>query len=168
MRELLLFLLISCGTEPVQPPAPVPDEPGFTPIEGASPSLRLDGRFAEGLTVDILADGLGPVFGIAGRLAFDPLHLRVESAELSPDLLPDSASLIRTESSAIAFGIARRGASLGDAPLAGQLLATVRFTPLREGDSQLSIERAMVRRADGSFVPAAFLGAELHTIGGTP
>ena len=171
--HLHLLLLIACA-EPADPPdppdPPAPDTPSFTAAPGSAPSLRLTGAFdGPQLTVEIWAEELGPVFGVAGRLRFDPTHLEVERAELEPALLPDAAELIRSDADRIVFGVARKGASLGDAPLEGSvLLATVRFTPLRAGDSELSLSRAMVRRADGSFLPAAFLGAGVHTAGGSP
>jgi hypothetical protein len=169
--HLLLLLSAACGQppiDPIDPPDPPPDEPRFTAEEGPAPALRLEGRFEDGLTVEVRAEGLGPVFGLAGQLAFDPSHLAVKSAELAPGLLSDSAELLRADPSAVVFGVARKGPALGDAALEGDVhLATVRFSVLRAGDSKLAVSRAMVRRSDGAFVAAAFLGAEVHT-GGTP
>jgi len=171
VRYLILLLLLACEaeTDPPDPPPPPPDTPRFTAEEGTSPALRLEGTLAGDLTVEIWADDLGPVFGLAGRLAFDPSHLSPISAELAPDLLADSAALVRTDADAVVFGVTRKGAAAGDQMLAGSVLAgTVRFSVLRAGDSQLALSRGMVRRADGSFVPASFLGAQLHTVGGAP
>jgi hypothetical protein len=167
VRYLALLLLLACGSE-TPPDPPPPDTPRFTEAEGSSPSLRLAGTLADDLRVDVLADGLGSIFGLAARLAFDPTHLAVEEAELAPGLLSDPAQLIRTDAGAIAFGVTKKGAALGDEMLSSERIATVRFRVLRAGDSELELARAMVRRADGSFVPASFLGAELHTAGGAP
>ncbi len=175
MRRLLipLALTAACGQPDPDPPPvvePPPDAPGFLAETGGAPALRLEGAFEDGaLAVDVLADGLGPVFGIAGRLVFDPSHLAVASAEPAAAPLGEAASLFRVDAGAVVFGFARMGPDAGEETLDGTVrLATVRFSQSSGGDSRLSLARAEVRRADGAFVSAQFLGAEVHTLGGPP
>jgi len=162
----LLLLLLTCACDAPDPdpppPPPPPDEARFDAEPAAGPALRLEGTFTgDVLRVDVVADELGSVFGIAARLTFAPDHLAVTDAQLT-DLFGESAELLRVDDGAVVLGVARNeGEATGDG-----VLATVHFESLRAGDSNLALTRAMVRRADGSFVPAAFLGASLHTTGG--
>jgi hypothetical protein len=164
----LVLLLLTCACDapdpdpPPPPPPPPPDEARFDAEPAAGPALRLEGEFTgDILTVDVVADELGSVFGVAARLTFASDHLAVADAQLT-DLLGERAELLRVDDGAVVIGIARKE---GEA-IADGVLATVRFDSLRPGDSSLALTRAMVRRADGSFVPAAFLGASVHTAGG--
>jgi hypothetical protein len=159
MRRLLLFLLLACDPPDAAPPDPLPDVARFEADAAAGPALRLEGMLAEStLTVEVIASDVGSIFGVAGRLAFSPDHLAVAGAQLGT--FADTAQLLRVEHGAVVFGLA-------GAPLEGPI-ATVRFDVVRPGDSRLELVRSMVRRADGSFVPAAFAGASVHTIGGAP
>lgn len=134
-----------------------------TPPDGAA--LLLEGEPTEdGLMLRIRGRSLGPIFGLATTLTFDPRHLAVADAHLEPAALGPSgevAEFLAVERDRIAFGIARRGPALGDRALGSDRIATVRFTA-GEGESVLALSRTMVRRADESFISVSVAPARFH------
>lgn len=118
----------------------------------------------------VWAAHLGAVFGIAAALRYDAAQLAPQQPRIEPLLGPDAAGearyLIAARAGAVVLGAARRGPAAGEQEITAPVaLAVVPLEVLDAGSSRLALERAQVRRADGSFVAVQVAGGTLTTGG---
>jgi len=172
MRRLtcLIAIATACGTE--APPMITPPMPSATPspsatpmpMAGFTPDAHADGMPAIWIEAAII-DGrvhaelrgahLGPVFGLAIDLAFDPTHLA----------LAEAAYVETRVDGRVRFGGARRGPAAGaliiDEPTT---LARYALTASRDAETRLEVSQVVLRRPDGSFVTATRAGGALRSV----
>ena len=191
----LLSLLPACGSasdsNPANPPAQdagagdaLPDSTAEAAIDAGSgtsfqpeaeptgPSLFavVDLTDPNAPVLEIRAKQLGPVFGIAFHLQFDETLVTAHDPVVPPFLGPDAPDearyLVVARAGDVAFGGTRRGPAAGETELdASTVLTTIPLTLTGAGDSEISIKRTQVRRADGSVVPVSLAGGVL-SVGG--
>jgi len=122
--------------------------------------------------LQVWAQGLGTIFGLACHLEFDGARFAAGAPVLEPALGADAAgeagylSAVRTGD--VALGAARREPDAGEVELTTPtLVATIPLTIVSAGTSRIDLTSTEVRRADGSYVPVALAGGRL-TAGGAP
>ncbi|MEW5850080.1 MAG: hypothetical protein AB2A00_14925 [Myxococcota bacterium] len=167
-----LLLLAACAPTASNPPANSPTEP--TPHVVTDPAVTgaalrvepvIDGS---SVTVRLVAQQLGHVFGLSYHLRYDATRLELEapSADAQPGVLgPDAFMVLRPGAGDVALGGTRRDPRQGEAEIAdGTTLATLRFRVLQARSARLDVERVMVRRADGAFTTVGVQGALLEEV----
>lgn len=155
----------ACTTEEPKPKLFVPAS------EASGPRIWVDAERRDGSVVlRVSGAELGEVFGWGTHVTHDAAAFDVSGAEVL-GALGDDASATRIASAGpgdVAFGEARRGPSLGgvvvDEPT---VLAEVRLADAKKATS-VGLERAVVRRADGSWVGVALVGGQLDPEGSAP
>jgi hypothetical protein len=160
------------------PPDAVPDAPGFAADRRSmGPRLWIEATLAGGKNagVELWASELGPVFGYSAHVHFDASHLSLSPDNASPEaptvLAPDGpakAVELWTQSAGdVGIGAVRRSPNLGEVPIVeATMLGSFMLEARRAGRSAIGIERAVVRRADGSFVSVSVAGGTLVTVDG--
>jgi hypothetical protein len=138
-------------------------EPGFAPSPappaGAAALVATATLGAPG-HADVVIEGraLGPLFGLS-------FHVTATNAALDEVKAGDALALDRTvariDGNDVALGGTRLDPQSGDVALEEGALASFHVTAVEAGDVELRIERAVVRRADGSFMPVAVAGGTL-------
>jgi hypothetical protein len=158
-RELLIALLLvpalalaaACGGGgggggPTEPPPP-PPQPGitFTPSGSATTGISLArgaGTTADVLELELRADGVQDLYGIAFDLNFPAQVLRFESIAEGPFLgtggVATSAQGAEAGAGTVVVGVTRLGAVSGAS--GSGVIATLRFTALAAGEGALSFE----------------------------
>jgi hypothetical protein len=154
-------------------PEPQPESRLFArEAEPTGPRLWLDATRDEAGAIRIEVHGaeLGEVFGWAAHVRWDEAAFTIESGGVGETLggEAEAARLTSLQAGDAALGEARRGPASGavaiDAPA---ILATLDVGG-ESGPSEVRLERAIVRRADGSYVEIATAGGLLTTDGGAP
>lgn len=179
MRSAMLLALAAmtslssaCGDDTETKDTPPPEPALFErAAEPAGPRLWLSAtRDADGVVrIEVHGAELGQVFGWAAHVRWDAEAVTVEAGGVAQALGGDAeaASLVTLQEGDAAFGEARRGTALGGVAIdEPALLATLDVGG--DGPSQVSLERAMVRRADGSYVEITTAGGLLSPHGGAP
>lgn len=142
-------------------------QPGFAPAGAPpdGPALVATATLGDAGHADVTVEGreLGALFGLSFHVTATNATLDDAQTTLALALdrvvarVDDSA----TEEADVAFGGTRLDPAAGDVTVDDGALATVHVQALEAGDVELRIERAVVRRADGSFVPVAVAGGTL-------
>jgi hypothetical protein len=156
----------------------IADIPGFTADRrGTGPRLWIDAKVDGGRTaqLELWAADLGPVFGYSAHLRFDDGHLALAAGTAPPASAtvlgqddPAKAIELWTQGSGdVGFGAVRRSPEAGEVPIVDATkLGALTLEASRAGRSALTLDRAIVRRADGSFVPVTVSGGTLVTVEG--
>lgn len=139
-------------------------QPGFAPSAApVGPALVANATLGEPGHANVTIEGreLGALFGLS-------FHVTATNARLSnaatTDALPLDRVLARIDAKDdgdVAFGGTRLDPANGDVAIEDGALASLHVEASEPGDVELRIERAVVRRADGSFVPVAVAGGTL-------
>jgi hypothetical protein len=154
MRNLVLaalpFFAASC-VEAGFVPSPAPDGPALLTTATLGEPGHAD--------VTIEARALGALFGLS-------FHVTTTNATLDDARTTDALTLDRVlarvdDEHDVAFGGTRLDPANGDVAVEDGALASLHVTAREAGDVELRIERAVVRRADGSFIPVAVAGGTL-------
>ncbi len=125
-------------------------EPDALPA-GATLFLTADLTDPKAPKLEVWAQGLAPVLGLAFHLGLDDTQLRVDGAGCLPVMGPDGRYLQKARGGDLAFGLARLG---GEADLTAPVkLATVALATLKAVDLRPTLTQVQARRADGTFVP---------------
>jgi len=172
MRTLVarLFLVSACAALGATAPVGcVPGvQPGFVPAPApptGGPALVTTATLGDAghADVTIAARELGAVFGVSFHLTAS--NATLDDAATSGTLaLALNRVLARVDDGArndAAFGGTRLDPADGDVAIDDGALASVHLTANEAGAIELHIERAVVRKADGSFVPVAVAGGTL-------
>ena len=183
MRSAILLALAvvvslssACGDDPKTKDSPPPPEPAAKlfarEAEATGPRLWLDATRDEDGVIRIEVHGaeLGQVFGWAAHVRFDAEAVTVETGVIGETLGGDAeaAKLSSVQAGDASLGEARRGpARVGVAIDEPALLATL-DVGADGAPTEVSLERAIVRRADGSYVEIATAGGLLTPGGGAP
>lgn len=128
-----------------------------------------------GTVASVWAAQLGATLGASLHVRFDPQQLGINAqeqpaAEMNTTLLNDqTVSLAVPRAGNVALGISVKNTQARpfnlDQPV---LLAVVQLSAVRDGSSRIELDRVVVRRMDGSFVPVQTTGGVLSTSGGAP
>lgn len=157
-RELLALLLVpalalaaACGGGggggPTEPPPPPPPQPGitFTPSSSATTGLSLArgaGTTADVLELELRADGVQGLYGVAFDLRYPAQILRFESLTEGPFLgtggVATSAHGVVAGDGTVVVGVTRLGAVSG--VNGSGVIATLRFAAVAAGEGALSFE----------------------------
>lgn len=185
MRILLLAvgLVAACGApvqsmvkdagQPGGPDAGIPDagmpDAGPVPVlprfdadplpPGAALFTKADLTDPKAPKLEIWAQGVGPVLGLAFHVAVDGAQLRIDAAGADPVMGLEARYLQKVRGADVAFGLARLGGET--ALMAPVRVAIVLLTPLGAVDGAVRVERAVARRADGTYVPLQVAGGKV-------
>jgi hypothetical protein len=165
-----LACLAGCADE--APPPTEEPEPGafWTPDELATgPRLWLEAEpDGDAVTLSLWGSELGGVFGWSAHVGGFEATLATVTAEVEPRLGPpaDARVVATPHPGDVALGSARVDPSLGDVALDADVrLATVQLSPTAPVSTRIELRRAVVRRADGSYVAVTAAGGTLDTEG---
>jgi len=132
------------------------------------PAIWIEAAIIDGrVHAELRGAHLGPVFGLAIDLAFDPTHLALATATstLAPLGVAEAAYVETRVDGRVRFGGARRGPAAGaliiDEPTT---LARYALTASRDAETRLEVSQVVLRRPDGSFVTATRAGGALRSV----
>jgi hypothetical protein len=170
---VMAVLSSACGddteTEDRHPPKPALFEPQ---AELAGPRLWLSAtRGADGIVrIELQGAELGDVFGWAAHVRWDPGAFAVDGGGVGETLGGDAeaARLFTLQEGDAALGEARRGTSLGGVAIDEPAVLATLDVGTGSDASEVQLERAVVRRADGSYVDISTAGGRLSPEGGAP
>lgn len=175
MRIVFLsgFLLLFGCSGP--PPTTVPDASVDAPttptfsgstVTGSGLWMTADLTQPNAPRVHVWGQQLGATFGYAFHVALKGSGVSVSDVVIEPALGADATIITGGTDADRSFGAVRRGPSAGtvviDAPT---LLGSFTVTAAQAADVRLVLERAQVRRIDGSFVPLQVEGGTLQLPG---
>ncbi|MDP1922498.1 MAG: hypothetical protein Q8L14_40025 [Myxococcales bacterium] len=113
--------------------------------------------------VHVWGQQLGATFGYAFHVALKGSDVAVSEVVVEPALGADATSITGGTGTDRSFGAVRRGPAAGTTVIdTATLLASFTVTAAQAADVRLVIERAQVRRVDGTFVPLQVEGATLQ------
>ncbi|NUO51104.1 MAG: hypothetical protein HOV80_19785 [Polyangiaceae bacterium] len=165
----------ACGDDTETKDSPPPDpEPALfdRQPEPNGPRLWLDAtRGGDGIVrIEVHGAELGEVFGWAAHVRWDAETLTVDAGGVAETLGGDAeaARLLSLQEGDASLGEARRGTALGGQAIDEPVVLATLDVGSDSGPSELSLERAIVRRADGSYVEITTAGGLLRPEGSTP
>jgi hypothetical protein len=140
-------------------------QPGFaaSPAPGG-PALITTATLGEPGHADVTIEGheLGALFGLSFHVTVAAGNASLDDASTTATLALDRlVARVDDDGNDVAFGGTRLDPATGDVAIDDGSLAAVHVTAQEAGDVELRIERAVVRRADGSFIPVAVAGGTL-------
>ena len=101
--------------------------------------------------LEVWAQGLAPVLGLAFHLQVDAAQLRIDAAGAEPVMGLEARYLQKVRSGDAAFGLVHLS---GESDLLTPTrVAIVQLTALQAVDAQVRLERVIARRADSTYVP---------------
>jgi hypothetical protein len=143
-------------------------EPDALPT-GAALWLQADLSDAKAPKLEVWAQGISPIFGLAFHLGLDPAQLKVETAGAEPVMGLDGRYLQKARGGDVAFGLTHVEAASGETDLtAAKRIAVLQLSVLGPVDSRLTLGRVLARKADGSFVAVSVAAGRLVLPGGAP
>jgi len=155
------------GSEPPDAGEPLPDAgvPSFTADTlpaGPAVWLKVDLTTPAKPRLEVWAKELALVRGVAFHLGFDPAQLKVDSAAAESVMGTGERTLSRVRGGDVALGLVRLASSPAETDLgADTKLATLELSALGPVDSRPSLNRLVVRRADGTHVPVKAVSGRL-------
>lgn len=121
---------------------------------GATLFLKADLADPKAPKLEVWAQGLSPVLGLAFHLGVDGAQLRIDSAGADPVMGFEARYLQKVRGADVAFGLAHLGAVSGETDLTVPTrIAVVQLTALTAVDARPLLTRVQARKADGTFVP---------------
>jgi hypothetical protein len=160
-----LFLMACSGRPPpTRTPDPFDAGPSFTSgtVTGTGLWLTTDFTRPEAPRLQVWGQQFGATFGYAFHVAVRGSNAALSDAVVEPALGADATTVVGGNQGDRLFGSVRRGPSAGTKVIeTPTLLATLTIASLRAGEAEVVIERAQVRRSDGSLVPVKVVGGTL-------
>ncbi len=142
--------------------------PGFVADPAPNgPALLAQASVVDGHrgVVDVYGAGLGEVFGVSFHVVVEGANVDVDLADATVDgglaALDRTLARIDADRSDVAFGGTRLDPRAPDVAIADGALAHVVVDIDVAGSVRVEVADAVVRRADGSFVPCAAAGGTL-------
>ena len=164
MQRLLISLLLAavtaCSGATQPPPGQNNTNTVVVPDPPSGPHLRVTAqRNGADVDVTVRAYGVGDVFGLSYHLTFDPAVLQAQAGPGMQDtLLGDAQSahtVLALRSGDVVAGGVRKLVGLGAVAIPdGHTLLQTRLHAVAAGVTTLRVERVVVKRANGTLVPA--------------
>jgi hypothetical protein len=173
---VVVSLTSACGDDPETKDSPPPPGPATKLFEREAqptgPRLWLDAtRDGDGVVhIEVHGAELGEVFGWAAHVHFDAEAVTIETGGVGETLGGDAeaAKLLSVQAGDASLGQARRGPALGGVLVDEPALLATLDVGAEGAPTEVSLERAIVRRADGSYVEVTAAGGLLTPDGGAP
>ncbi len=149
-------------TDAGQPDAGSPPRFESDAVQGPAVWLKANLTDLKAPQLEVWARELPAVFGLAFHLNVDPTQLKLDVASTEPVMGPAGAYLRRIRGGDVAFALTRVGPAAGEANLTAETrLAVVQLSASASVDSRVTLDRVLVRTAEGAFVKVSVGGGRL-------